>query len=151
MTSKFITDTLLGIAKTGRTIYPLTKSLSSTALQTTSAFNSQSYRPLVVFGARHDKLWGITINAVKGIVPDSWPRTADRMAMFKNAAGISLAMQQWLLWTSLELEGLGTNRPVQHYKTLIDEKAAVTWDIPASWKLNAQLVVGGYSGEPDEK
>ncbi|KAH6879567.1 Nitroreductase-like protein [Thelonectria olida] len=58
-------------------------------------------------------------------------------------------MQQWFLWTSLELEGLGAN--LQHCNPLIDEKVAKGWDIPAGWKRNAQLVFGGRGGEPDEK
>lgn len=58
-------------------------------------------------------------------------------------------MQQWLVWTSLELEGLGAN--LQHYNPLIDQKVAETWNLPASWKLNAQLVFGGNGGEAVEK
>lgn len=109
----------------------------------------------------------------------NWQHTADRMAMFKAGAGTvlffedqdtintfqgkfpqlsdkfpawsiqSAAMQQWILWTSLELEGLGAN--LQHYNPLIDQKVAETWGISTSWKLNAQLVFGGRGGEAGEK
>ena len=192
MAAKVTADALISLAKVRRTIYPLTKSLGSvtpqriqqlvneTTLHTPSSFNSQSNRLLVLFGAEHDKLWDMTTSILKAIVPaDSWQHTADRMAMFRGAAGTilffddqnavnamqeafpqfadkfpgfasqSLAMQQWLLWTSLELEGLGAN--LQHYNPLIDEKVAETWGIPASWKLNAQLVFGGRGAEPAEK
>jgi predicted oxidoreductase (fatty acid repression mutant protein) len=110
---------------------------------------------------------------------DSWEPTAQRMAGFKGAAGTVLffddeetiqeyqgkfpmfsdkfptwavqsnAMQQHLLWTSLELEGLGAN--LQHYNPLIDAKVAEFWGVPTSWKLNAQLVFGGREGEAGEK
>ncbi|KHO00933.1 nitroreductase family protein [Metarhizium album ARSEF 1941] len=118
-----------------------------------------------------------TLRAI--VPDDKWKPTQDRMAMFKGAAGTvlffedqdavksmqaafpayadrfpgwatqSAGMQQLLLWTSLELEGLGAN--LQHYNPLIDEKVAATWDLPKSWQLNAQLVFGGRAGEPGTK
>ncbi|OAQ65748.1 nitroreductase family protein [Purpureocillium lilacinum] len=110
---------------------------------------------------------------------DKWKPTGQKMAMFKGAAGTILffndeetirslqaqapsyadrfpawasqsnAMQQWILWTALEVEGLGAN--LQHYNPLIDEKVAATWGVPDSWKLNAQLVFGGKVDEPVDK
>ncbi|POR33446.1 Putative nitroreductase HBN1 [Tolypocladium paradoxum] len=184
-------DLLLQLAKARRTIYPLNKELPIAAsriqelvneatLHTPSSFNSQSNRAVVLLGAEHDKLWDIATGALRDIVPDDkWKPTADRLAMFKAAAGTimffndddavrdmqakfptyadrfpvwahqSNGMQQWLLWTALELEGLGAN--LQHYNPLIDAKVAETWGLPASWKLNAQLVFGGRAGEPGEK
>ncbi len=59
------------------------------------------------------------------------------------------AMLQFALWTALEAEGLGAN--LQHYNPIIDERVAAAWDLPASWKLNAQLVFGGTTGEAGEK
>ena len=71
---------------------------------------------------------------------------ADR---FPTWASQSNAMQQYLLWTALELEGLGAN--LQHYNPLIDQKVASTWGLPETWKLSAQLVFGGKTGEAGEK
>ncbi|KAG5981147.1 hypothetical protein E4U55_003234 [Claviceps digitariae] len=118
-----------------------------------------------------------TLRAI--VPDDKWQHTQDRLTGFKNAAGTvlffedqdavkamqaafptyadrfpvwasqSAGMQQHLLWTALELDGLGAN--LQHYNPLIDEKVAQTWDLPKSWTLNAQLVFGGRAGEPGEK
>ncbi|KYK59728.1 nitroreductase family protein [Drechmeria coniospora] len=189
--TKLTADVLFQMAKTRRTIYKLNKDANISAsrirelvekatLHTPSSFNAQSNRAVVLLGAEHDKLWELTTNTLKAIVPEEkWQSTADRMAMFKGAAGTimffndenvvhdmqakfpsyadrfpiwanqSNAMQQWMLWTALELEGLGAN--LQHYNPLIDEEVAKIWDLPAGWKLNAQLVFGGKSAEAGEK
>jgi uncharacterized protein len=59
------------------------------------------------------------------------------------------AMLQYTIWVALEAEGLGAN--LQHYNPLIDEKVAAQWNLPASWKLNAQLVFGGKTGPAGDK
>jgi len=145
-----------------------------------SSFNSQSNRAVVLFGAEHEKFWDITTEILKAIVPEAqWESTAGRMAMFKAAAGSILffededvvkgmqekfaiyadrfpvwaghsdAMLQHTLWVALEAEGLGAN--LQHYNPLVDAKVAETWGLPANWKLSAQLVFGGKTGEAGEK
>jgi hypothetical protein len=190
--SKVSADTLLSAVKARRSVYPLTKNLgavtpariqhiiSELTLHTPSSFNSQSNRVLVLFGDDHEKLWSITTDILKDIVPqDSWQPTADKMNLFKGAAGTVLffddqdtvqeyankfqafadkfptwasqsnGMQQYLTWTALELEGLGAN--LQHYNPLIDQRVAAEWKVPASWKLNAQLVFGGVGAPAGEK
>ncbi|KJZ75695.1 hypothetical protein HIM_04852 [Hirsutella minnesotensis 3608] len=154
--------------------------VEQTTLHTPSSFNSQSNRVVLLLGEEHDRLWDFAAEALRAIVPaEQWSSTAGRIAGFKAAAGSalfftdddsvkqmqdkfptysdrfpvwadqSLGMQQHLLWTALELEGLGAN--LQHYNPLIDQKVAAQWNIPASWKLNAQLVFGGRAGEAGEK
>ena len=59
------------------------------------------------------------------------------------------ANKQSNIWTALSAEGAGAN--LQHYNPLIDAKVADTWGIPASWKLNAQIVFGGKTGDADPK
>ncbi|KAB8235726.1 hypothetical protein ETB97_004577 [Aspergillus alliaceus] len=61
----------------------------------------------------------------------------------------SNAMSQFLVWTALESEGFGAN--LQHYSPLIDADIQKTWNLPASWKLDAQLVFGTPTSEPGEK
>ena len=52
---------------------------------------------------------------------------------------------------STELAALGIGANLQHYNPVIDEAVAKTWNIPASWKLRAQLVFGGIAAPADEK
>jgi len=40
---------------------------------------------------------------------------------------------------------------LQHYSPLIDSHVQEKWNIPASWKLDAQLVFGTPAGKPSEK
>ncbi|GLA26814.1 Nitroreductase [Aspergillus phoenicis ATCC 13157] len=61
----------------------------------------------------------------------------------------SNAMSQYLVWTALESEGFGAN--LQHYSPLVDEQIQKQWSLPASWKLDAQLVFGVPTSEPGEK
>ncbi|KAI1390898.1 Nitroreductase [Hypoxylon trugodes] len=149
-------------------------------LHVPSSFNSQTNRVLVLFGAEHDKLWDFTSEVLKAIVPeDSWQNTANRIALFKGGAGTVLffedqdvvnqfqakfplysdkfplwaaqsdAMLQYVVWTALTAEGLGAN--LQHYNPLVDAKVAAEWGIPDNWKLNAQLVFGGRTGDAGPK
>ena len=60
-------------------------------------------------------------------------------------AAESNAMHQFAAWTALEAEGLGAN--LQHYNPLIDEKVQQTWNVPATWKLQAELVIGVPAGD----
>ena len=92
-------NSILENIKGRRSYYPLSKDLSISkeriqeivkeAIQhVPSSFNSQTNRVLVLFGAEHDKLWDITTEVLKGVVPEeSWKPTGDKMALFKGAAG----------------------------------------------------------------
>ncbi|EFX01536.1 nitroreductase family protein [Grosmannia clavigera kw1407] len=184
-------DGLLQLFKERRSYYVLTKDLTvskdrvqeivkEALAQVPSSFNSQSNRVVVLFGAEHEKLWDITSDVLKPIVPaDGWEATAGKLALFKGAAGSvlffedeasvkelqtkfalyadrfpawatqSIGMLEFGVWTALEAEGLGGN--LQHYNPLIDAKVAETWNVPTSWKLNAQLVFGGRGAEAGPK
>lgn len=82
---------------------------------------------------------------------DSYIANAPTYAsQFPTWAAHSEGMLQLALWTALELEGLGAN--LQHYNPLIDAGVAEAWQVPASWRLRAQLVFGGRSaGLPRQK
>ena len=67
-------------AETRRSVYALNKQLPLSAAETAqivehavkhtpSAFNSQSTRVIVLFGAEHEKLWQFAENALRAIVP----------------------------------------------------------------------------------
>lgn len=53
------------------------------------------------------------------------------------------------VWVALQGEGFGAN--LQHYSPLIDEGIQKQWSLPASWKLDAQLVFGAPASESSEK
>lgn len=149
-------------------------------LHTPSAFNSQSTRLVVLHGAEHEKLWDLAIEELRKIVPaDGFAATESKLNMFKAAAGSVLffedmdvvkglqeqfaayadnfpvwadhasAMHQYVIWTALASENIGAN--LQHYNPVIDEAVAKTWNIPANWKLRAQLVFGSIQSPAGEK
>lgn len=147
---------------------------------TPSSFNSQSARVVLLVGAHHDKLWDITKETLRKIVPaKSFAPTEEKMASFKNGFGTviffedqtvieglqkqfelykdnfpvwseySNGMLQYVIWTALEIEGLGAN--LQHYNPIIDDEVKQEWNIPQSWKLIAQMPFGKKIAEPGDK
>ncbi|GHU66588.1 nitroreductase [Clostridia bacterium] len=186
-----MTDTFLSAIKNRRSYYSLSKGIAVTperikdiveqvVLATPSAFNSQSQRVVVLFGEQHDKLWNITKEVLRGIVPaDAFAATEKKIDSFAAASGTILyydetavtkglqeqyplysdnfpiwaqqsnGMLQSNIWNALEAEGLGAS--LQHYNPLIDDKVAVNWKLPASWKLIAQMPFGKITAPADEK
>jgi len=185
-------DAFLDLVKARRSHYVLSKDLSTCSAERVqeivkqglqlvpSSFNSQSNRVVVLFGAEHEKLWDATTEVLKAIVPpERFEPTAQKMALFKGAAGTvvffedqevvesmqakfgtyadkfptwatqSDAMLQFTIWTALEAEGLGAN--LQHYNPVIDSKVAELFKTPSNWRLNAQLVFGGRTSEAGPK
>ncbi|MGG3466251.1 nitroreductase family protein [Neobacillus pocheonensis] len=61
----------------------------------------------------------------------------------------SNAMLQYVIWTSLEIEGFGAS--LQHYNPLIDDEVKKKWGIPSSWKMIAQMPFGKPTASPREK
>lgn len=61
----------------------------------------------------------------------------------------SSGMLQFVIWTSLEAEGLGAS--LQHYNEVIEEKVKAQWDIPTSWKMIAQMPFGKPTAPAGEK
>ena len=106
------------VAEKRRTIYALNKNLPLPAaevakiiehavLHTPSSFNSQSTRVVALFGAEHEKLWQITEDALRAIVPaDKFEPTAQKLAMFKAAAGSVLFFEDQEV-----VQGLQANFP----------------------------------------
>ncbi|KAH8799736.1 putative oxidoreductase [Xylogone sp. PMI_703] len=144
-------------------------------LATPSAFHTQSARIIILYGAQHKKLWDIVKKALASHVSgdqaietmakiDSFqagyasilffedPSAYEQLMSYKSYVDKfegwrdqSTGMHQILLWTALDMEGLGMH--VQHYNPLIDEDVKKTWSIPQEWKLTAQMVVGKPSGD----
>lgn len=179
------------IAETRRSVYALNKDLPIAASEvaqivehaikyTPSSFNSQSTRAVVLFGAEHEKLWGIAINELRKIVPaENFQPTEDKLNMFKAAAGSVLFFEDQKVVKGLQeqfvayaanfpvwadhadamtqyaiwttLAAAGVGANLQHYNPVIDAEVAKTWNIPADWTLRAQLVFGGIAAPAGEK
>ncbi|MBB6674837.1 nitroreductase family protein [Cohnella nanjingensis] len=136
-----------------------------------SSFNSQSARVVVLLDEQHDKFWDLTKSTLKAMVSEEqWVSTEQRLDGFKagygsvlffedasvveglqNAfpsykdnfpiwSGHSSGMLQFVVWTALEAEGFGAS--LQHYNPLVDGFVQKEWNVPANWKLQAQLVFG---------
>ncbi|QEY23669.1 nitroreductase family protein [Neisseria animalis] len=158
----------------------INKIIEHAVLHTPSSFNSQSTRVVALFGAEHEKVWGFVEEALRAIVSaDKFEPTAQKLAMFKAAAATVLffedqdvvkglqeqfpsyaenfpvwadhanAMTQYAVWTTLAAAGVGAN--LQHYNPLPDAAIAQEYGLPASWKLRAQMVIGGIAAPAGEK
>lgn len=96
-----ITTASLSELEVRRSFYPLTKDLpasltkasiegiiTETIKHTPSPYNSQFNRAVLLLGAEHDKVWDITAETLKAIVPeDSWAPTAERWACSRPPRG----------------------------------------------------------------
>lgn len=145
-----------------------------------SAFNSQSARVVLLLGENHDKLWEITRETLRKIVPaDSFASTNAKIDGFKNGYGTVLFFEDeevvenlqkqfplykdnfpvWSLQSSgmlqytvwIALEGAGFGASLQHYNPLIDDEVKKTWILPGKWKLLAEMPFGAPTEKPGEK
>lgn len=83
---------------------------------------------------------------------DPFALESNAMSQYLGMSCESLSSSKILtfaVWTALASEGLGAN--LQHYSPLIDEQIQKQWNIPANWKLDAQLVFGTPAGGPLDK
>lgn len=144
--------------------------------QAPSAFNSQSSRALILLGKEHEKLWELTREQLRKRVPaDKFQPTSDKMDSFAAAAGSvlffedqnvvkdlqekfpsyadnfpvwsehSTGIAQYAVWLALAESNIGAN--LQHYNPLVDVDVQAEWNIPASWKLRAQMNFGSIAAE----
>lgn len=147
---------------------------------TPSSFNSQSARVVVLLGENHNKLWDITTQTLKAIVPaDQFASTEEKMGSFKNGYGTVLFFEDNAVVAGLQqsfpsyadnfpkwsqhssgmlqfvvwtaLENEGFGASLQHYNPLIDEEVKQTFDVPDSWNLIAQMPFGKPVAQPGDK
>jgi uncharacterized protein len=177
-----MTNATIATLKKRRTQYALGKNLplSNAATEALikeairlapSAFNSQSSRAVILFGAESDRFWSIVADALRAIVPaDAFGATEAKLKSFAAGVGTVLfyedqavvkglqeqfaayaaafpgfseqsgGMAQLAVWTALADAGIGAS--LQHYNPVIDAAVAAAFNIPASWKLNAQMPFG---------
>lgn len=148
---------------------------------TPSAFNSQSTRIVLLLNDQHHKFWDNTKTVLKDVMgPDrDFAPTEQRIDGFKHTYGTILyfededvikglqeqmpnyadnfanwsvqtnAMHQFAIWTALSSKGIGAS--LQHYNPLVDQITTQSFDIPASWKLVAQMPFGDIRKQAGEK
>ena len=184
--------TLQQHAETRRSIYGLNNQLpiakeeivklvEHAILHTPSAFNSQSTRIVVLFGAEHEKLWQITEDTLRGIVNDDekFASTQQKLEGFKAGAGTILFFEDhsvvrdmqaaaplyadkfpiWAHQTNAmhqyiiwtALASIDVGANLQHYNPIIDKKVAEEWNIDEHWEMNAQLVFGAIEQPAGDK
>ena len=136
-----------------------------------SPFNIQSARVIVTMNEHHEKVWDITKNALKKIVPaDKFAGTESKINSFAAGYGTILFFEEtdtvkgmqekfplyaenFPIWASQAngmlqfaiwaiLEKMGLGVNIQHYNPLIDDEIKKTFEVPASWNLVAQMVFG---------
>ncbi|MCG8710468.1 nitroreductase family protein [Brenneria sp. 4F2] len=186
-----MSNAFLQSIKNRRSIYAIGKTLpisedqitslvSETVKQSPSAFNSQSSRVVILFGAQHEKLWDIVKQQLKQRVPaEAFAATENKLASFAAGAGTvlffedtqvieelqqkfalyadnfpvwsehSTGIAQFAVWSALAQEKVGAS--LQHYNPLIDDDVKTQWQLPASWKLRAQLPFGSIEQPAGEK
>lgn len=146
-----------------------------------SAFNSQSTRIVLLLGDQHRRLWDITKEVLRGIVPaeafksteakiDGCFRAGHGTVMFFEDKATVRKLQGdhpaysdnfpvWAQQTSAMhqlavwtmLEDAGLGASLQHYNPVIDDKVRTEWDISSDWQLVAQMPFGTPAAEPGEK
>ena len=138
---------------------------------TPSAFNSQSARVVVLLGEQHDKLWDITKETLRKIVPENnFASTEEKMNAFKSGYGtvlyfedsevveelqekFALYKENFPIWSQQSsgmlqfaiwtaLEIEGFGATLQHYNPLIDEEVRKEWGVQKIGKLIAQMPFG---------
>lgn len=145
-----------------------------------SSFNSQTSRVVSLYGDSHQKFWNIVRETLRKIVPaEAFEGTNAKINSFAAGYGTVLfyedqnvvkglqeqfalyadnfpvwsehssAIAQFAVWTALSEEDIGAS--LQHYNPIIDEEVAATFDIPAHWKLRAQLVFGSIEAPAGDK
>ncbi|MFM2324106.1 nitroreductase family protein [Brachymonas denitrificans] len=148
--------------------------------QAPSAFNSQSSRAVILFSAESVKFWELVKDALRPMVPaESFGATEKKLDSFAAGAGTvlfyedqdvvkglqqqfaayadnfpiwsehSTGIAQFAVWTALAEAGIGAS--LQHYNPVVDDAAQKEWDIPASWKLRAQMPFGSNEAPIGDK
>lgn len=75
-----------------------------------------------------------------------FPTYKDNFPIWSQQAN---GMLQYVIWISLEVEGLGAS--LQHYNELIEEEVKKQLNIANNWRLIAQMPFGKPTASPGEK
>lgn len=179
------------VIKNRRTIYGISKEsvisderieeiINYAVKHVPSSFNSQSARVVLLLGENHNKLWDITKETLRKIVPkDSFAQTEARVNSFSSGYGsilyfedqsvieglqekFALYKDNFPIWSQQSsgmlqfaiwsaLEAEGLGASLQHYNPLIDNEVKAHWNIPSNWKLIAQMPFGKPTAPAGDK
>ena len=151
------------------------------AMDVPSAYNSQSQRVILLLEKEHDALWDIVESSLRRKIGDKRyeGRTSEKIDSFRAATGTVLffddtdvtssfverfpsgadnfpvwadhanGMMQYAFWLAFTDLGLGAS--LQHYNPLIDDAVKERWDLPAGWRLLAQMPFGSVTEHSSAK
>ncbi|WP_353166159.1 nitroreductase family protein [Providencia sp.] len=186
-----MSNAFIEMIKNRRTIYNLgdalpvseehvTKLIKEAVKHSPSSFNSQTSRVVILFGPEHKKLWNMTKEALRKIVPDqAFAATEQKIDSFAAGAGSILffedqdivkgLQEQFPLYAdnfpiwSEQASGIAQfavwtalsqeniGASLQHYNPLVDNDVQKTWNTPANWVLRAQMVFGSINAPAGDK
>ncbi|PIO83426.1 nitroreductase [Loigolactobacillus backii] len=182
----------LDLLKKRRSIYALGKDvqfsekeiadlIKQVVREVPTAFNGQSTRAVVLFGAKHDQLWDIVVDRLKSEVPteQAYENTKKKIASFKAAFGTVLFYKDTEVVTKLEnsfelyadnfanwaeqtqgsaqmsvwtmLAENNIGASLQHYNPLIDDLVRDAFAIPTNWELRAEMPFGSIEAPANDK
>lgn len=145
-----------------------------------SAFNSQTSRVILLLGDKHLRLWEITKNTLKAVVPaGAFAETEEKLNSFAAGYGTILFYEDenpvkelqktfprykdnFPRWSEQSagmlqfavwtlIQDHGLASSLQHYNPLIDAEVRKEFSVPESWNLIAQMPFGSMEGKPQEK
>lgn len=155
--------------------------IKTTIKNVPTAFNNQTTRAVITFGESHDQVWDIVLAELRKVVKDddAFAKTTAKINGFKAAYGTVLyftdtdvvetykeqaplyadnfydwseqgmGIANFAVWTALAENGLGAN--LQHYNPLIDDQIRQTFNVPANWRLRAEMPFGSIEAPAGEK
>lgn len=174
-----------------RSIYALGKSLAVSEDRIESfvkhavkhvpaSFNSQTSRVILLWGDENQKLWSLTKDALRKIVPaDQFEGTESKINSFAAGAGTVLFFEEQSIIEGLQekfglyaknfpvwseqssgmlqhaiwtgLAEMNVGASLQHYNEVIDADVKSVFNVPQTWKLIAQMPFGSIEAPASEK
>lgn len=156
------------------------KRVTEALLEAPTAFGSEAVYAILALNENHAFIWDSVLARLKPLTkPEKFPATMSKIAAFKNGHGTillfkktddieelkkqfplysarqdnwgeqNLGIAAYSIWLTLADLGLGAS--MQHYDPLIDEDIAKRFHVPASYKLEAEIVFGDIVAYPAPK
>ncbi|NLZ11147.1 MAG: nitroreductase family protein [Alcaligenaceae bacterium] len=157
----------------------VTQLIQNAVRHSPSAFNSQSSRVVILYGAQSEKFWDIVKEELRKIVPaDKFESTDKRLSGFAAGVGtvlfyedqdvvkelqekFAIYAENFPIWSEQSsgmaqyavwtaLADAGIGASLQHYNPVADAAVTAEWGLPSQWKLRAQMPFGSNEGPVKE-